>query len=200
MSFICALDTYFVMFCNQPPCLQPVELSFQLPTESRTLDIMSDSSIRGPEIFHNLRQPPCLNELSQSMFSKTGQADPTLMSNLGVFDMYIMACGTNPSLYLRVIKLTRTAFHPILFSYQSNHAYTASTISAIETALNRWEAFWEKFCSAHWSSDEMSRADIMIYAPEILSLARAYLHLPISKRGGIARDFTLDLRRILRPR
>lgn len=44
----------------------------------------------------------------------------------------------------------------------------------------------------------MSRADIMMFAPEIVSLAKAYLHIPISKRGGIARDFTLDLRRILK--
>ena len=44
----------------------------------------------------------------------------------------------------------------------------------------------------------MTRADIMMYAPEIVSLARAYLYIPISKRGVIARDFTLDLRRILK--
>lgn len=94
MSFICVLDTYFVMFCNQPPCLQPMELSFQLPIESRTVDIMSDSSIRGLEILKDLRQPPFLNELTQRMFGNKWQDDPTLMSNLGVFDMYILACGT----------------------------------------------------------------------------------------------------------
>lgn len=85
-----------------------------------------------------------------------------------------------------------------MFNYHSNHTYMANMLPTLEAALNRWEALWEKLCSAHWSSDEMARADIMMYAPEIVSLARAYLYIPISKRGGIARDFTLDLRRILK--
>lgn len=105
MSFICALDTYFVMFCNQPPCLQPVELSFQLPTESRTVDIMSDSSIGGSEILQDLRQPPSLNDLTRRISSNKWKFDPTLMSNLGVFDMYTLACGTLPS-NVRGVKLT----------------------------------------------------------------------------------------------
>lgn len=89
------IDCHFIMFFNNPPCLTPAELSFDLPAEENGIDIPGDKAWElWAKNERQHRRPPPLNEFVKELLSDgwSGTEDPRF-KNLNTFALFVVIFG-----------------------------------------------------------------------------------------------------------
>lgn len=95
MCLVFVMDCRFVMFYNNPPYLNPLELQFDLPAGDEGIDIADDKSWEPWALDQRSHgRPPSMNELMQALMCNqwTGPGDPQF-GNLSIFNMLLLMLG-----------------------------------------------------------------------------------------------------------
>ncbi|KAJ9252163.1 transcriptional regulator family: Fungal Specific TF [Paecilomyces variotii] len=184
MCLVFVMDCRFVMFYNNPPYLNPLELQFDLPAGDEGIDIADDKSWEPWALDQRSRgRPPSMNELMQALMCNqwTGPGDPQF-GNLSIFNMLLLMLG----------------FHSIIFGIRNSFCDMSNARIQVDRGLTRWKDLWNR-CLERSSADQIRRAGFMVQAAQDLwHYAGLLLRTPTSKTGPIANDTITNVHRVLK--
>ncbi|KAJ9269565.1 transcriptional regulator family: Fungal Specific TF [Paecilomyces variotii] len=184
MCLAFVMDCRFVMFYNNPPYLNPLELQFDLPAGDEGIDIAGDESWEPWALDQRSHgRLPSMNELMQALMCNewTGPGNPQF-GNLSIFNILLLMLG----------------FHSIIFGIRNSFCDMSNARIQVDRGLTRWKDLWNS-CLERSSDDQIRRAGFMVQAAQDLwHYARLLLRTPASKTGPIANDTITNVHRVLK--
>lgn len=95
MSLVFIMDCRFVIFYNNPPYLNPLELHFDLPADDEGIDIVENEAWELWALNRRAHgRPPPLDELIQALLRDKWDSSHDLhFDNLSIFNMLLLILG-----------------------------------------------------------------------------------------------------------